>query len=110
MGLELPKRARTVALGVVTGSALLFLTGCSADDRAQIKRLAMPIPSSKEAHSMYDLWHWSWLAAMVTGVIVWGLIAYNPGVYLGLGPCTIATATARLSVTTGAGETCSSTS
>ncbi|MCW2857183.1 MAG: cytochrome c oxidase subunit 2 [Marmoricola sp.] len=76
MGLELPKRARTVALGVVTGSALLVLSGCSADDRAQIKRLAMPIPSSKEAHSMYDLWRWSWLAAMVTGVIVWGLIAY----------------------------------
>ena len=25
---------------------------------------------------MYDLWHWSWLAAIITGVIVWALIFY----------------------------------
>ena len=25
---------------------------------------------------MHDLWMWSWLAAMITGVIVWGLIFY----------------------------------
>ena len=25
---------------------------------------------------MHDLWMWSWLAAMITGVVVWGLIFY----------------------------------
>ncbi|MFL6155182.1 MAG: cytochrome c oxidase subunit II [Marmoricola sp.] len=36
----------------------------------------MPIPATKEAHHIYDLWAWSWLAAMATGVIVWGLMFY----------------------------------
>ncbi|MCW2786314.1 MAG: cytochrome c oxidase subunit [Marmoricola sp.] len=76
MGLDFPKRVRNLAVGAITGSALLFLTGCSDEPHSQIKRLAMPIPASKEAHHMYDLWHWSWLAAMITGVIVWGLMAY----------------------------------
>lgn len=76
MGLHLPKRARNAVLGAVTGSTLLFLTGCSAEDKEQIKRLAMPEPASKEAQPIYDLWHWSWLAAILTGILVWGLIFY----------------------------------
>src|SRR5215212_2451320 len=36
----------------------------------------MPIPSTEEAQSIYDLWHWAWLAAMITGVVVWALILY----------------------------------
>lgn len=76
MGLELPKRVRNVAVGMTTGSALLFLSGCSAEDKDQIKNLAMPDPRSEEAHHIFDLWQWSWLAAMVTGVLVWGLIFY----------------------------------
>ena len=27
-----------------------------------------------EAQSIYDLWHWAWLAAIIVGVLVWGLI------------------------------------
>ncbi|MGO4258782.1 aa3-type cytochrome oxidase subunit II [Marmoricola sp. RAF53] len=76
MGLQLPKRARKTALGAVAGASLLFLTGCSAEGRSQIERLAMPVPASKEAQHMYDLWHWSWLAAMLTGVVVWGLMGW----------------------------------
>ena len=76
MGLELPKRARNLALGVITGSALLFLSGCAVDEQSDVKRLAMPIPASKEAHHIFDLWAWSWLAAITTGVVVWLLIFY----------------------------------
>ncbi|RNL80372.1 cytochrome c oxidase subunit II [Nocardioides marmorisolisilvae] len=36
----------------------------------------MPVPATKEAQGMFDLWLWSWLAAIITGVIVWGLIFY----------------------------------
>lgn len=76
MGLELPKRVRNVAVGVTTGSALLFLSGCTAEDEDQITRLAMPEPRSTEGHYIYDLWQWSWLGAMLTGILVWGLIFY----------------------------------
>ena len=76
MGLELPKRARKVALGAVTGSAFLVLSGCSAQGKNQIERLAMPTPSTKEAQHIYDLWQWAWLAAILTGILVWGLILY----------------------------------
>ena len=76
MGLQLPKRARNVVLGAVTGSALLFLTGCSVGTKEEWKRVAMPEPSSEEAHHILELWQWSWVAAMATGVIVWALIFY----------------------------------
>ena len=76
MGLELPKRARKLIVGAVAGSAVLFLSGCSVDEHSDVKRLAMPVPASREAHHMFDLWLWSWLAAIITGVIVWGLIFY----------------------------------
>ncbi len=57
-------------------TALLVFSGCSAEQEVQIKRLAMPVSATKEAPYVHDLWMWSWLAAMVTGVIVWGLIAF----------------------------------
>jgi len=34
----------------------------------------MPAPRTVEAQSIYDLWHWAWLAAIIVGVLVWGLI------------------------------------
>ena len=36
----------------------------------------MPVPATKEAPFVQDLWMGSWLAAMVTGVVVWGLIFF----------------------------------
>jgi cytochrome c oxidase subunit 2 len=57
-------------------TALLLLSGCSQDQEGQIKRLAMPVAATKEAPYIHDLWMWSWLAAMATGVLVWGLIIY----------------------------------
>ena len=74
MGLELSKRARNLALGAGGATALLFLSGCSAEGKSQIERLAMPAPAATEGQAIYDLWQWAWLAAMIVGVIVWGLI------------------------------------
>lgn len=76
MGLQLPKRARSVALGAVTAAGLVLLSACSAEDQAQIRRLAMPEPASAEAPAIFELWKWSWLAAILTGLVVWGLIGY----------------------------------
>ena len=76
MSLQLPKRARNVALGAVAGSATLMLSGCSVGTRDEWKRVAMPDPASAEAPDMLHLWQGAWIAAMCVGVIVWGLILY----------------------------------
>ena len=57
-------------------TALLILSGCSAEQEGEIRRLALPVPSTKEAPYVYDLWMWTWLVVMIVGVIVWGLIFY----------------------------------
>jgi cytochrome c oxidase subunit 2 len=76
VSLVLKKRFRQVAVSGLVVGALLVLSGCSSVQEDEIKRLALPIPSTKEADTVYDLWMWSWLAAMLTGIVVWGLIFY----------------------------------
>jgi cytochrome c oxidase subunit 2 len=76
VSLEHPLRLRRAALGGLMVTALLLLSGCSADQEGEIKRLAMPVAATKEAPYVHDLWMWSWLAAMITGVVVWGLIFF----------------------------------
>jgi cytochrome c oxidase subunit II len=70
------KRRRLLAGGGLTAFLVLVLSGCSSETEAEIKRLALPVSASKEAGFVHDMWMWSWLAAMVTGVVVWGLILY----------------------------------
>ena len=78
MGLQLPKRApapvRRIAVGALSGVVLLLLSACDAVDQDQIARLGMPVPATEQAPYTLELWRWAWLAAMVTGVLVWGLI------------------------------------
>ena len=77
VGLELPKRFRRVAFGGLMVTALLVLSGCSQRAEGPDQALAMPVAVDQgSATHIYDLWLWSWLAAIVTGVIVWGLIFY----------------------------------
>jgi len=76
VSLEHPSRFRRAALGGLMVTAALILSGCTPEEEGSIRRLAMPVASTEEAPFMHDLWMWSWLAAMITGVIVWGLIFY----------------------------------
>ncbi len=71
----LPKRARVTLFGVLAVSALL-LSGCSSATLDEWKRGAMPDPRSSEGTNILTLWQWAWVAALITGVIVWGLIFY----------------------------------
>ncbi|CAM3622127.1 cytochrome c oxidase subunit II [Nocardioides zeicaulis] len=79
MGLQVPKlsavpgRVLKVAL---LGVTMLVLAGCSEADQHQIRNLAMPDRATAQGPYTYELWKWAWVAAMVTGVIVWGLIFY----------------------------------
>ncbi len=76
MGLQLPPRTRHVARWAVVSALLLATASCSSDDQAQIGRLAMPEPVTDRAVYIYDLWQGAWIAALLTGVVVWGLIGY----------------------------------
>jgi cytochrome c oxidase subunit II len=69
-------RFRRAALGGLMVTALFLLSGCSAETEGEIKRLAMPLGATKEAPYVQNLWEGSWIAAMITGVLVWGLIAF----------------------------------
>lgn len=77
MSLQLPKAAaRRATTLVAVGAMLLFLSACDAADKDQIARLAMPEPATAQAPHTFELWKWAWVAAMATGVIVWGLIFF----------------------------------
>lgn len=82
MGLQVPKPSgapvrRTLRVAML-GVAMLVLGGCGGDawDRDQWANLAMPDRATAEGPYTFELWKWAWVAAMVTGVIVWGLIFY----------------------------------
>jgi cytochrome c oxidase subunit II len=66
-------RARRLLLVAGVGLVLVLLSGCSQD----LQNLAMPGRDATEtSHYVFDLWRWGWVAALVTGGIVWGLIFY----------------------------------
>ncbi|WP_235529502.1 cytochrome c oxidase subunit II [Nocardioides sp. Soil774] len=67
------RRSLKVAL---LGVTMLVLAGCSEADTHQIKNLAMPDRATAQGPFTYELWKWAWVAAMATGIIVWGLIFY----------------------------------
>ena len=80
MGLQVPNlsgaSARRILKVALLGVTMLVVAGCSEADQHQIRNLAMPDRVSAQGPYTYELWKWAWAAAMVTGVIVWGLIFY----------------------------------
>ncbi|MGO1383784.1 MAG: aa3-type cytochrome oxidase subunit II [Arachnia sp.] len=56
----------------VSATALIALTGCSEE----VARLGLPVAASEEAPNMGDLWIGAWIASMVIGGLVWGLIGW----------------------------------
>jgi len=80
VGLQLPKRAagnlRRVALLAALGTSLLLLSSCSSETEGEWKRLAMPDPASEQGEHILHLWQGAWIAALITGAVVWGLIFF----------------------------------
>ena len=80
MGLQLPghrtetARRTRVAASLMLVLGVVLLAGCSSDSEAA--RLGMPEPVTVEGESNLHLWQGAWVAALVTGVVVWGLIFY----------------------------------
>ncbi len=72
----LPPRGRRVGLVALASAGALLLGACSSAEQTSIKRLAQPVGATDRTDSMHDLWMGSWLAALIVGVLVWGLIIY----------------------------------
>jgi cytochrome c oxidase subunit 2 len=68
------RRLKTVALSVILGGTAVLLSGCSWSEAIG---LGWPEGITPEAHSNRELWIGSLIAALVVGVIVWGLIFWS---------------------------------
>ena len=77
MGLQLPERVRKVGVWALAAPALLALSACSEQDKGEWSRVAMPEGASDRSASVIEFWQWTWVAAMIVGVLVWGLIIYS---------------------------------
>lgn len=65
---------KAVALSVVLGGSAVLLSGCSWSEAIG---LGWPEGITPEAHANRDLWIGSLIAALVVGLIVWGLIFWS---------------------------------
>ncbi|MEV7094769.1 cytochrome c oxidase subunit II [Amycolatopsis sp. NPDC051045] len=65
---------RTVRVAALAVLVALTATGCSGDE---ILRFGWPVGVTQQAEQMRTLWTWSVVAALVVGVIVWGLIFWT---------------------------------
>ncbi len=68
-----PKKPLLVALVI---GAMLVLAGCSAETTAQWGRFGLPESASDRAPYIGNLWVGAWIASLVVGVFVWGLIVW----------------------------------
>jgi cytochrome c oxidase subunit II len=66
-------RARAVAV-ILAGAATLTLSGCTQ----QVQRGWLPTErhTTNQTSMVMDLWNGSWVAALLVGVLVWGLIIW----------------------------------
>jgi cytochrome c oxidase subunit 2 len=65
---------RKVGTWALVAPAVLALSACSDD--SEWGRVAMPEGASDRSGYIIDFWQWTWVAAMVVGVLTWGLIFY----------------------------------
>ncbi|MEU3350412.1 cytochrome c oxidase subunit II [Streptomyces sp. NPDC037389] len=65
---------RKLLQALAAGAVLATATGCTSKD---FPRLGMPTPVTEEAPRILSLWQGSWAAALVVGVLVWGLIIWS---------------------------------
>ncbi|NUR07108.1 MAG: cytochrome c oxidase subunit II [Nocardioidaceae bacterium] len=73
---QLPARARRIGFAGLTAVALMMLASCSTADQEELKRLAEPEGVTDRSGTLHSLWIWSWVAAILVGILVWGLILY----------------------------------
>ena len=73
---HLSPRVRRVGLVAITSLGALLLAGCNEEQKTSIRRLAQPVGATNRTAAIHSLWMGSWLAAIIVGILVWGLIGY----------------------------------
>jgi cytochrome c oxidase subunit 2 len=68
-------------LGAGSLLLVLALSACSRSDVEDKLRFGWPRGISDQGHRVLELWTWSTVAALVVGVMVWGLIFWTAIVY-----------------------------
>lgn len=76
MGRTSSKPVTRVLLAATTGLTALALSGCSQATMEQWTRWGLPEVASDRAPFIGNLWNGAWIASMVIGVFVWGLIGW----------------------------------
>ncbi len=66
-------QARRSSAAVLLGLGVLALSGCANNEAT---RLGMPDPITVQGRSTLELWQGAWIAALATGLVVWGLIGF----------------------------------
>jgi cytochrome c oxidase subunit II len=61
--------------------AMLMLSGCAAELVDQWGRGGLPEPATEETPLVGNLWTGTWIAALLVGVLVWGLILWAAFAY-----------------------------
>lgn len=70
--LSVRNHPRLVAI-FLAAPLLVFVAGCSA---SKLPRLGLPEPVTDNGHRTLALWQGSWVAALIVGAFVWGLIVW----------------------------------
>ncbi len=76
MGRTSFKPVTRAALATLGGLGALALTGCSQETAQQWTRWGLPEAASDRAPFIGNLWNGAWIASMIIGVFVWGLIGW----------------------------------
>ena len=72
-----PRRAsgpRRLAVAAGVGALVLTVAGCSSEE---LPRLGLPEAATDKGAVVVNLWQGSWIAALIVGALVWGLIGYT---------------------------------
>jgi len=67
------RAARTAKVAGLVSLVGIGATGCSTEE---VLRFGWPVAVTPQAERMRELWTWSVVAALVVGVIVWGLVLW----------------------------------
>jgi cytochrome c oxidase subunit 2 len=77
VGLQQPPRLRRFGLWAMSATGLMALTACSATTQDEWERGAMPEGAANFSDSVIHFWQWTWITALIVGVMVWGLILFS---------------------------------
>jgi cytochrome c oxidase subunit II len=77
VGLQQPPQLRRVGRCLIGAAGLLTLSGCAVEAQEEWKRGAMPKGAANYSDNLISFWQWTWVTALIVGVLVWGLIFFS---------------------------------